>query len=40
MEILASSYFEFFTGDFLVFGLIGAVVGCIMKKKDEDFYNK
>ena len=40
MEILATSYFEFFTGDFLVFGFIAAVVGCIMKKKDEDFYNK
>jgi hypothetical protein len=40
MLILASSYFEFFTGDFLVFGIIAAIVWGIQKNKDEEFYNK
>ena len=40
MLVLASSYFEFFTGDFLVFGIIAAIVWGIQKNKDEDFYNK
>ena len=40
MFVLAASYFEFFTGDFFVFGLLGAIVWGIQKKKDEEFYNK
>ena len=40
MLVLASSYFEFFTGDFLVFGIIAAIVWGIQKNKDEEFYNK
>ena len=40
ISVLASSYFEFFTGDFLVFGIIAAIVWGIQKNKDEDFYNK
>ena len=39
ISVLASSYFEFFTGDFLVFGIITSIVWGIQKKKDDDFYN-
>ena len=37
ISVLASSYFEFFTGDFLVFGIITSIVWGIQKKKDDDF---
>jgi len=40
MEILATSYFEFFTGDFLVFGIIAAIVWGVQKNKDEEFFKK
>lgn len=40
MFVLAASYFEFFTGDFLVFGIIAAIVWGIQKNKDEEFYSK
>lgn len=40
IQILASSYFEFFTGDFLAFGLLGAIIFAFQKKKDNDFYGK
>lgn len=38
IETLAASYFEFFTGDFLVFGLVGYIAWHFRKKEDEDFY--
>lgn len=38
IETLATSYFEFFTGDFLVLGIFGYLVWRIKKKEDEDFY--
>ena len=41
MEILAElgrNYFEFFPGDFLVFGFLGTVAFIIMAKKEDDFY--
>ena len=40
MFVFAASYFEFFTGDFLVFGIIAAIVWGIQKNKDEEFYKK
>jgi hypothetical protein len=40
IEVLAASYFEFFTGDFLAFGLLAAIVFSFQKKKDQDFYSK
>ena len=40
MLVLAASYFEFFTGDFLAFGIIAAIVWGIQKNKDEEFFNK
>jgi len=40
ITILASSYFEFFTGDFLFFGLLAAIVFSFQKKKDNEFYGK
>ena len=40
ITILAASYFEFFTGDFLFFGLLAAVVFPFQKKKENDFYGK
>jgi len=40
MQLLATSYFEFFTGDFLFFGLLAAIVFTFQKKKDDDFYSK
>ena len=40
MQLLATSYFEFFTGDFLFFGLLAAIVFAFQKKKDDDFYSK
>jgi len=40
MQLLAASYFEFFTGDFLFFGLLAAIVFTFQKKKDDDFYSK
>ena len=36
IEVLATS-FEFFTGDFLVFGIIGALFWIKQQKEDEDF---
>ena len=38
IQTLATSYVEFFTGDFLIFGFIAFVVWTFQKKKDEDFY--
>ena len=35
---LGRQYFEFFPGDFVVFGLLGAVVFIIRSKKEDDFY--
>jgi len=40
MEAVASSYFEFFLGDFFIFGVIASIVFFFRKKEDEDFYNK
>jgi hypothetical protein len=40
ITVLASSYFEFFTGDFLAFGLLSAIVFAFQKKRDNDFYSK
>jgi len=40
IQVLAASYFQFFTGDFLFFGLLAAIVFAFQKKKDNDFYNK
>jgi len=40
MTILAASYFQFFTGDFLFFGLLSAILFIFQKKKDDDFYSK
>jgi len=40
IQILASSYFEFFAGDFLAFGLLAAIVFSFQKKKDNEFYGK
>lgn len=40
ISVLASSYFEFFTGDFLFFGLLAAIVFSFQKKKDDEFYGK
>jgi hypothetical protein len=40
ITILAASYFEFFTGDFLFFGLLAAIVFSFQKKKENDFYGK
>ena len=36
IEVLASSYFEF-PGDFIVFGILGAIVWMKQAKEDEDF---
>lgn len=41
MEILAElgrSYQEFFPGDFIVFGFLGAVAFIVRSKKEDDFY--
>lgn len=40
IQVLAASYFEFFTGDFLFFGLLAAIVFAFQKKEDDDFYTK
>ena len=40
MFVLAASYFEFFTGDFLVFAIIAGIVWGIHKNKEEEFYKK
>jgi hypothetical protein len=40
ISVLASSYFEFFAGDFLFFGLLAAIVFSFQKKKDDEFYGK
>ena len=40
IQILATSYFQFFTGDFLFFGLLAAIVFAFQKKKDDNFYSK
>ena len=37
IEVLANSYFEFFPGDFVVAGIIGALVWMKKQKEDEDF---
>jgi hypothetical protein len=36
MEVLAAT-FEFFPGDFLVFGILGALFWIKQQKEDEDF---
>ena len=41
MQILAElgrDYFEFFSGDFLVFGFLGTIAFIIISKKEDDFY--
>jgi hypothetical protein len=38
--LASASYFEFFTGDFIVFGFLGFVIWCFLKKKDDEFYDK
>ena len=41
MEILAEVEkvcFEFFSGDFLVFGFIAAIIFIYKSKKEDDFY--
>jgi hypothetical protein len=38
IESLATSYFQFFPGDFIVFGITSAVVWLIKKVKDDEFY--
>lgn len=38
IQTLATAYFEFFPGDWLLFGLIGTVVYFFKSKKDDDFY--
>ena len=41
IEILASlghSYFEFFTGDFVVFGILGTLAYIKLSKEEDDFY--
>ena len=40
MEVLAASYIEFFTGDFLFFGLVGAIIFAIQRNKDDEFFGK
>jgi hypothetical protein len=40
IQVLAATYFEFFSGDFLAFGILAAIVWGFQKKKDEDFFNK
>lgn len=40
ITVLAASYFDFFTGDFLFFGLLSAIVFVFQKKKDDEFYSK
>jgi len=37
IEVLASSY-ELFLGDFLFFGVLGALAWARKKKEEEDFY--
>ena len=38
MIFLATSYFEFFPGDFIVFGALGTIVWFVRKVKDDEFY--
>jgi hypothetical protein len=38
IESLATSYFEFFPGDFIVLGLISTIVWAFRKVKDDEFY--
>tara|TARA_Y100000589_G_C26969439_1_gene553962 strand:+ start:12 stop:137 length:126 start_codon:yes stop_codon:yes gene_type:complete len=40
IEIIASSYVEFFPGDFLVFGAIGVYFYIKKDKEEDDFYGK
>ena len=40
IQVLAATYFEFFSGDFLAFGILAAIVWAFQKKKDEEFFNK
>lgn len=37
IEVIASSYFEFFPGDFILFGVLGAIFWFRQQKEDEDF---
>jgi len=37
METIASTYFEFFPGDFILFGVAGALFWMKKQKEDEDF---
>lgn len=37
IEVLASSYFEFFPGDFIVFGILVTIFWYKKQKEDEDF---
>jgi hypothetical protein len=38
IETIASSYFEFFPGDFLVAAIAGSIFWLKKSKEDEDFY--
>jgi|TARA_B100000035_G_scaffold55698_1_gene44026 hypothetical protein len=38
IQTLAASYFEFFPGDWLFFGIIGTVIYYFKSKDDDDFY--
>jgi len=35
---LGNSYFEFFPGDFIVFGALGTIAYIKMSKEEDDFY--
>jgi hypothetical protein len=37
IEAIASSYFEFFPGDFILFGVLITVLWFRQRKEDEDF---
>lgn len=37
IELLATPYFEFFPGDFIAFGIAGAIFWFKQQKEDEDF---
>lgn len=38
IQSLATSYFEFFPGDFIVLGVIGTIAWIVQKVKDDEFY--
>ena len=38
IQTLATSYFEFFPGDWLLFGALGTIIWFLKSKDDDDFY--